>query len=851
MRSGIVAWALLVLSCGVSRNLPSDGGQQDEGGQAGSLGGAGKSDAGATGGTDSAAGRGGGGGAAGAGGVAATGGSAGTGGRAGTAGTGGAAETVGAGGAAGAAGSGGAAGTGAAGAASTGGVAGAAGTGGAAGTAGEGAVAGTGGAAGVGCPGCPIAILPVAGADLVYSAIRNRLYVTVAGDATMFANTIVEVDPTTSSVVSAIPVGSNPGPLAISDDGSTLWVGIGGSFSFRKVTLTSAAPVVGPLNALPMTGSRYFAAQSIAALPGVPSSVAMLISDGIGTSEVHVYDDGVSRVTSVKNATTAAFLARGPTGLLFGARNDTKDFFVFTVSAAGVTQSPFYNLFEGNVADLDYAGGRAYLGSAEVLDVSNPAAPVGAGSFTFNNAGSVLVSDVALRDAQTALILTQDPFTNPQMPTGALRIFSTAAMTETTSLPLPAPTAFGMPRYWKLVYAGGDAAAFLKTEDPGGIQVTRLMIMHDPAIGPSGGGTAGAGGAGGSGGAAGTAGIGGTGGAVVGGGTAGSGGAGGTGGDPCPGCSFATVPAYGRHLAYDASHKLIYLTADAEATMNANSVVTVDPSTATVSSVVPVGADPQPLALADDNSLLWIGLVGDRAVQKLTTGATPVAGVLHQLPILTTNETALPESIAVLPGTPSSIAVSARGAMFGGISVFILDEGAPRANFGPPAVDVSFLTNGPPGYLFGIGIGDSLITLRLGSAGLVLASHSGLVVTNNETSLSYSGTNLYASMGEVVDVTNPDAPRPAGRFPFAPCVMAMRRVDRVMLLCGIADPSGGLAMRIFDTATFAPVGIVTLPQSLDGALWVDFAYVAGDAAALLALDMPLTIMHSPLIGNPQ
>jgi hypothetical protein len=278
--------------------------------------------------------------------------------------------------------------------------------------------------------------------------------------------------------------------------------------------------------------------------------------------------------------------------------------------------------------------------------------------------------------------------------------------------------------------------------------------------------------------------------------------------------------------------------------------VTVEPSSATVSSVVPVGADPQPLALSDDNAALWVGLVGDRAVRKLTTGPTPVAGVLHPLPTLATNETAFPESIAVLPGTPSSIAVSARGAMFLGITVFILDDGTPRAGVAPLDVDVSFLTNGPPGYLFGIGVADYLITLRLGSAGLTSAAHSGLVVTNNETSLSYAGTNLYASMGQVVDVSNPDMPRPAGRFPFAPCVMAMRRVDRVMMLCGTADPSGGLALRMFDTTTFAPVGVEILPQSFNGALWVDFAYVGDDAAALLALDQPLTIMHSPLIGSP-
>ena len=76
---------------------------------------------------------------------------------------------------------------------------------------------------------------------------RNEIYASVSGDAEVYANTIVVVDPTTSSVVSTIPIGSNPGKLALSDDGSTLWVGIDGAHAIRKVTLTSTPPVVGPL----------------------------------------------------------------------------------------------------------------------------------------------------------------------------------------------------------------------------------------------------------------------------------------------------------------------------------------------------------------------------------------------------------------------------------------------------------------------------------------------------------------------------------------------------------------------------------------------------------------------------
>ena len=54
----------------------------------------------------------------------------------------------------------------------------------------------------------------------------------------------------------AIPIGSDPRALALSDDGATLWVGIDGAHAFRKVTMGSTPPVVGPLIHLPKAMPR-------------------------------------------------------------------------------------------------------------------------------------------------------------------------------------------------------------------------------------------------------------------------------------------------------------------------------------------------------------------------------------------------------------------------------------------------------------------------------------------------------------------------------------------------------------------------------------------------------------------
>ena len=85
------------------------------------------------------------------------------------------------------------------------------------GTSGSGGMAGTGG-----CGSCRSSVLPVAARDIVYSHTRNQIFASVYGDADAYANTIVVIDPSTSSVVSSIPIGSNPRALALSSDGSTL-----------------------------------------------------------------------------------------------------------------------------------------------------------------------------------------------------------------------------------------------------------------------------------------------------------------------------------------------------------------------------------------------------------------------------------------------------------------------------------------------------------------------------------------------------------------------------------------------------------------------------------------------------
>ena len=680
--------------------------------------------------------------------------------------------------------------------------------------------AGTGG-----CGSCPSSMLPVAARDIVYSPTRNQIFASVYGDADAYANTIVVIDPSTSSVVSSIPIGSNPRALALSSDGSTLWVAIDGAHSFRKVTLGSTPPVVGPLVRLPNAQpARYFSVDAMTTLPGAGAPLAIAMSDGYVT-ELRVYDDGVPRAAGIPNSYTVSALAAGPSGLIFGLDSSSRVLYVFRVDSTGIAKAtPFFGLIRNYTAGLIYSGGRVFTDGGEVIDVSNPDSPTWEGSLPFQGR-------IDLRDPQSYLMMT----TTGAFPIRTeIRIISTTTGSQMGSVAVPTAVTSALSTYAaKLIYAGGDSVALIGYNYAGFATTPGLAIIHDPTFGMA---------------IRGTGGTGGTGGDV---GTGGVGGAGGMGGAPdlCPGCTFATVPAYGAHMTFDPRRNLIYIAAHGAAPSHPGSIVTVDTATAAVTSMVPVGNDPQVLGLSDDGTALWVGLAGDHRVRRLAPAPTPVPGPTYPLPmLLTTGEQSVPYAVVVLPGAPSSIAVGVYGSTSGGRGVFILDDGQLRANYlQPPEVSAYHLTNGPPGFLIGAGDSYNLVMFRLGTVGATYESYGGLFSALN--GLAYGNGFVYANAGEVVDLSDPDAPYPAGRFTFSPCALAIRSASRVMMLCETQDGSGPI-LRMLDNTTFTVVGSVTLPASmLNGAgSGADFFYVGGDAVAFMSPYQPLQIMHAPLIG---
>ncbi|HTV18804.1 MAG TPA: hypothetical protein VMG12_09040 [Polyangiaceae bacterium] len=225
-------------------------------------------------------------------------------------------------------------------------------------------------------------VLPGATA-LVLDPTRERLYVAMGASAPDHANSVVVLDPVTATLLGGVDVGPHPNRLAISDDGSTLWVGIHDAASVQRIYISDDGLERGSEYLLPPgdVGSLAPTAGPMVVLPGTRTSLAVSLHvDDYSPSLVGVVllDDGVPRPLRLPGHTGASRLTRGPDGYLIGFNNLHGGFglYTITVSAYGLTQTEHANLISGFDTDIVYDRGLLFGTDGSVLQLADPEAPL-------------------------------------------------------------------------------------------------------------------------------------------------------------------------------------------------------------------------------------------------------------------------------------------------------------------------------------------------------------------------------------------------------------------------------------------------------------------------------------------
>lgn len=201
--------------------------------------------------------------------------------------------------------------------------------------------------------------------DIVYNQSTERLYASVPSTAGAGGNTITAIDPRAGAVSTGVFIGSEPGKLALSDDGQTLYAYLNGANAVRRFDVqTQTAGLQFALDANQQPAD-------IDVVPGNPQSLAVASGNG-GNGGVAVYDNGTRRPSTSRGdayeITSIEFGANS--SILHGYDGGGRDQLVkFTVDATGVQAvRTTRNLLSGYGNGMKFAGGRLYHAQGRVVD---------------------------------------------------------------------------------------------------------------------------------------------------------------------------------------------------------------------------------------------------------------------------------------------------------------------------------------------------------------------------------------------------------------------------------------------------------------------------------------------------
>jgi trimeric autotransporter adhesin len=210
-------------------------------------------------------------------------------------------------------------------------------------------------------------------------------------------------------------------------------------------------------------------------------------------------------------------------------------------------------------------------------------------------------------------------------------------------------------------------------------------------------------------------------------------------------------------MVYNPVNGLFYVSVPSSAgAPYGNSVVSVDPETGALGIPIPVGSEPNKLAITSDGKYLWVGLDAASAVRQvdLTTGK---AGMQFSLGtnggVYQTPPTAL--ALAALPGSPNSVVVATEVFNVYEGTVGIYDSGVLRgssANSSINGVFYSLLVDGTRNEIYAGGSTyDTFTYSSTGLTPLATVSSGSTYASASSDEMQIAGGKLYSDFGQVFD----------------------------------------------------------------------------------------------------
>jgi uncharacterized protein (TIGR03437 family) len=258
--------------------------------------------------------------------------------------------------------------------------------------------------------------------DLVYDPAGQMLYASVPSNAGARSNSLTPINPATGVIGNSVPIGDNPGKLAMANTGQTLYVALGNPATSVRRFNTATQSVSAPFSLGAISG-RTFYAEDLKVAPGNASLLAVARKSDSDRS-IAVYDNGTQLpdVTSGPLYTDIIeFGANASTLYAYNTSSSSFELYKLLLNANGVKLDNNFTigrLIEGHFISLKFDSGLLYASTGRVVD---PEARRLVGNYTLGSVGPM--PPAMLPDATAGRVYFLTGFNTEQENTVFLHVF--------------------------------------------------------------------------------------------------------------------------------------------------------------------------------------------------------------------------------------------------------------------------------------------------------------------------------------------------------------------------------------------------------------------------------------------
>lgn len=214
-----------------------------------------------------------------------------------------------------------------------------------------------------------------------------------------------------------------------------------------------------------------------------------------------------------------------------------------------------------------------------------------------------------------------------------------------------------------------------------------------------------------------------------------------------PGVSVVNLPV--NDIAYDPISGKIWATVQASGGAYANSIVSIDPLTGAIGTPIPLGLEPNRIAVTSDGQFAYATVDADLSVRQVNIANNTVGNTYFVNPATTIVD------LITIPGSPNSF-VTATDPNFG-VNVKVYDNGVARSGTGAGGSFIQFAGSDPT-TIYGWGNGALVKDILSPTAITWVDQTNGLV----DSPFAFYNGLLYASSCNIYD---PVAKTLVGNFP--------------------------------------------------------------------------------------